>query len=82
LIASVNHSGDSDSTGAVTGNILGAKLGLTGMPQKYITNLELMDVIREIADDLWHDCKIDEYTYDSDPDWEMKYFQNKRPKGK
>ena len=82
LIASVNHSGDSDSTGAVTGNILGAKLGLTGIPQKYITNLELMDVIREIADDLWHDCKIDEYTYDSDPDWEMKYFQNKRPKGK
>lgn len=27
LIAAVNHGGDSDSTGAVTGNILGASLG-------------------------------------------------------
>ena len=27
VIAAVNHSGDSDSTGAVTGNILGALLG-------------------------------------------------------
>ena len=27
IIAAVNHSGDSDSTGAVTGNILGALLG-------------------------------------------------------
>lgn len=33
LIASVNHSGDSDSTGAVTGNILGAYLGLSGIPE-------------------------------------------------
>lgn len=81
LIASVNHSGDSDSTGAVTGNILGAKLGLAGIPQKYTNNLELVDIIQEIADDLWHDCKIDEYTYDSDPAWAMKYFQNRRFKG-
>lgn len=80
MIASVNHSGDSDSTGAVTGNILGAKLGLAGIPQKYITKLELVDIIQEVANDLWHDCKIDEYTYDSDPEWGMKYFQNKRPK--
>ena len=41
IIASVNHSGDSDSTGAVTGNILGAYLGLKSIPQKYLDNLEL-----------------------------------------
>ncbi len=53
LIAAVNHKGDSDSTGAVTGNILGARLGLKGIPEKYITNLELKDVILETADRLW-----------------------------
>lgn len=54
LIAAVNHSGDSDSTGAVTGNILGAYLGLSGIPQKYLEHLELRHVILEIADDLFH----------------------------
>lgn len=78
LIASVNHSGDSDSTGAVTGNILGAKLGLSGIPEKYTANLELLDVITEISDDLWHDCRISEYGSESDPEWEMKYIQNRR----
>jgi ADP-ribosylglycohydrolase len=52
LIAAVNHRGDSDSTGAITGNILGALLGLDGIPQKYIENLELLDVITQIGEDL------------------------------
>ena len=61
IIASVNHKGDSDSTGAVTGNILGAYLGLSGIPAHFISKLELQDVILEIADDLYHDCCLDGY---------------------
>lgn len=53
MIASVNHKGDSDSTGAVTGNILGAVVGYDAMPQCYKDNLELHDVILHVADDLW-----------------------------
>ena len=53
LIASVNHKGDSDSTGAIAGNILGARAGLTGIPQKYLDKLELKDAILTVADDLW-----------------------------
>jgi ADP-ribosylglycohydrolase len=74
IIASVNHSGDSDSTGAVTGNLLGAYLGLKGIPQKYLDNLELKDVILEIADDLYNDCKISEYGSYHDEIWEQKYI--------
>lgn len=74
IIASVNHSGDSDSTGAVTGNILGAYLGLKSIPQKYLDNLELKDVILEIADDLYNDCKISEYGSYHDEIWEQKYI--------
>lgn len=58
MITSVNHEGDSDSTGAVTGNILGARVGLSGIPSKYKENLELYDTIVEIADDLYYDCQI------------------------
>ncbi len=74
IIASVNHSGDSDSTGAVTGNILGAYLGMKAIPQKFIDNLELKDVILEIADDLYNDCKITEYGSYRDEVWEKKYI--------
>ncbi len=73
LIASVNHGGDSDSTGAVTGNILGASLGLAGIPAKYREKLDLSDVILEIADDLYHDCRLNEYGDCADPVWEKKY---------
>lgn len=52
LIASVNHNGDSDSTGAVCGNILGAYLGYNAIPQKYKKHLELHDLIVEVADNL------------------------------
>ena len=76
LIASVNHKGDSDSTGAVAGNILGASLGLKGIPEKYIRNLELKDIILEIADDLWQDCRMSEYDYEHrDPVWIQKYIE-------
>ncbi len=52
IIAAVNHSGDSDSTGAITGNILGACLGLSSIPEAWVEKLELRDVIMQVADDL------------------------------
>ena len=54
VIAAVNHKGDSDSTGAVTGNILGALLGYGRINEKWKSHLELADVILEMADDLCH----------------------------
>lgn len=56
VIAAVNHSGDSDSTGAVTGNILGAWLGLEGIGEKWLRDLELRELILEMADHLCLGC--------------------------
>lgn len=53
MIASVNHGGDSDSTGAVTGNILGAAVGYKAIPQFYKDDLEMHDLILHMADDLY-----------------------------
>lgn len=52
IIASVNHNGDSDSTGAITGNILGAYLGLSSIPEEWVEKLEIRGVIMRMADDL------------------------------
>ena len=52
MIASVNHVGDSDSTGAVTGNILGAAIGYEAIPQFFKEDVELHDVLLHMADDL------------------------------
>ena len=53
MIAAVNHDGDSDSTGAVTGNILGAAIGYDAIPDFFKKDLEMHDLILHMADDLY-----------------------------
>ena len=74
VICSVNHDGDSDSTGAVTGNIMGAYLGYDAIPSYYKDNVELKDVILELADDMSNDVPISEYSSSNDEEWESKYL--------
>ena len=51
VLRAVNHSGDSDSTGSITGNLLGATLGTGALPTSWLAELELRDVIDTLADD-------------------------------
>jgi ADP-ribosylglycohydrolase len=55
VLLAVNHGGDSDSTGAITGNLLGAAWGVDAIPMSWRQEVELADVIAAVADDL-HDC--------------------------
>jgi ADP-ribosylglycohydrolase len=48
----VNITGDSDSTGFIAGNILGALYGCGAIPARWLDPLELKEPIREIAEDL------------------------------
>jgi ADP-ribosylglycohydrolase len=52
LRLAVAHSGDSDSTGAIAGNILGAMLGTAALPTEWLARLELAELIGTVADDL------------------------------
>jgi ADP-ribosylglycohydrolase len=52
----VNHDGDSDTTGSITGNLCGALHGVAAIPEEWLEPLELRHVITEIADDL-HDYR-------------------------
>ena len=48
----VNHDGDSDSTGAIAGNLLGTLHGIEAIPTRFTNGLELVDAIAKLADDL------------------------------
>lgn len=80
IICSINHDGDSDSTGSVAGNIMGAHLGYEQIPLEYSNNVELKDEILELADDLSIDVPVSEYKKDNDEYWLSKYVTCKRNK--
>ncbi|MGW0518077.1 ADP-ribosylglycohydrolase family protein [Crossiella sp. NPDC003009] len=56
LRLAANHSGDSDSTAAITGNILGALHGTAVLPREWVGRLELCDVIEQTGRDLAASC--------------------------
>lgn len=57
LRLAVNHGGDSDSTGSITGNLLGAALGEEAIPGRWLEDLELLAIIRHTADEICAACE-------------------------
>lgn len=52
VLLAVNHSGDSDSTGSMVGNLMGAALGLDAVPTDWLSGLDARPVIERLARDL------------------------------
>ena len=50
--AAVNHSGDSDSTGAITGNLLGVAGGRAVVPESWLAALAERAVVERVVDEL------------------------------
>ncbi len=51
LVLAVNHSGDSDSTGAICGNLLGTRDGVFAIPPDLLRKLEAREILVQLADD-------------------------------
>ena len=66
VILAVNHSGDSDSTGAICGNLLGTALGVGAIPSAWLADLELRQELETLAGDL-------ESPKPEDPAWWARY---------
>jgi len=49
VLAAVNHSGDSDSTGSITGAIMGAALGINAIPGRWVRDVENSKEILDLA---------------------------------
>ena len=73
VIAAVNHSGDSDSTGSICGNVLGALYGETAIPTEWLDSLHARDLVETVADDFVREMTDppiqDPDGYDDPPRW-------------
>ncbi len=68
LWRSAVHGGDSDSTASLTGNLIGCTLSATSLPESWLAELELRDVVERVADDLCGSAILDaELDYESYP---------------
>ena len=89
IVASVNHDGDSDSTGSICGNIMGAIYGYKHIRERNIfcpdgkrleDTLELSEIILALADDLSTGCIISQYNPIDTPEkrqWYERYCEMK-----
>lgn len=78
MIISVNHSGRSAAVGAITGAILGLRLGERALMEEklkafYMDPLEPQEVLRELADDLFYGCPMVQGNKLFDHEWSDKY---------
>ena len=74
VVAAVNHSGDSDSTGAICGNIMGLIHGCDAIPEHFKQHLELLPVLEEVATDLYTgSARTADLT-----SWKKKYLEGHR----
>jgi ADP-ribosylglycohydrolase len=71
IILSINHSGDTDSTGSIVGNIVGLINGKKAIPTRWLENLELNDFLSELTEDLHTEVIGGEYDYNEG--WAEKY---------
>ena len=70
VLRSVNHDGDSDATGCITGSILGVLWGKAAITEAWLEVIELREVIEEIAGDLYS-CFVEQAP--ARVDWKAKY---------
>ena len=74
MITAVNHSGRSSAVGAITGAILGIRMGEEILPEFYLESLESAQLLRELADDLAQGNPVDRVSHLFDDDWDRKYL--------
>ena len=89
IIAAVNHDGDSDSTGSICGNIMGAIYGYETIKRQHLfcppgkdieKTLELSHITLALADDLYTSCIINEFDPIDTPEkkqWYERYCEMK-----
>ena len=74
MITAVNHSGRSAAVGALTGAILGARMGVETLPEFYLECLEPAEILMELADDMHQGCPMEKDDLFYDTDWDRKYI--------
>ena len=75
-----NH-GDSNATAALAGTLVGTRVDFNESPGRLVAPLELVDVILELADDLYTDCSMsewDDYKPNGEDAWRRRFCRQPR----
>ena len=77
VLIAVNHDGDSDSTAAMAGNLIGTWRGIDNVPRTWLSRVELGSALAALADDLatWPEWPIGEFVPDTEAShyWRTRY---------
>ncbi len=73
VLEAVNITGDSDSTGAIAGNILGVINGEEAIPEPWRRNLREYEIVSRMADNLFQRFEEDSTSGDVSREWWEKY---------
>ncbi len=76
IITAVNHSGRSAAVGAVTGAVMGLRLGEKALPDFYLESLEPAALLTQLADDLVAGSPLVGTGGLYDDDWDRKYLHS------
>jgi ADP-ribosylglycohydrolase len=71
LIMAVNHDGDTDSTGSICGNLIGAAYGwecVRALPPEFLRDLELREDILVVAEDLVNVQRLSKWQSGEEPE--------------
>ena len=80
LICAVNHSGDSDSVGAIAGNLMGAMVGYRRLCEEVdVSRIECLDVLLRLAEDIWTGY-VDEEDTKGNHEWNQRYVFGEVPR--
>ncbi|RZQ65020.1 ADP-ribosylglycohydrolase family protein [Amycolatopsis suaedae] len=72
LLRAVNHSGRSALTGALAGALIGAYHGIPGLPQHWLSKLELRYLVQNLATDAFWHFERTSPVFDR-PEWARRY---------
>lgn len=71
VLVSIYHGGDSDSTGSITGNLMGLTLGTEAISGAWKENLKGRDLVEEIGEDLY--IAVEEKGFELNEEIRQKY---------
>jgi ADP-ribosylglycohydrolase len=73
LLLAASHSGDSDSTAAIAGNLLGAAWGMAAFPEQWFRVIDVREIVEELVTDAWFEWTAAQTSEPLDEAWRRRY---------
>ncbi|HTT90988.1 MAG TPA: ADP-ribosylglycohydrolase family protein [Acidimicrobiales bacterium] len=73
ILLAASHSGDSDSTAAIAGNLLGAAWGMAALPEQWLRAIDVREIAEKLVNDAWAEWTAAKAGDPVDEAWRRRY---------